>query len=211
MANSDVWDTIEEALEEQKERIPWEDWGLDSDGHKEWRQDEEKLAAIDAALAHVRQERGASAGTWQPVDYIQLGDGLEIHADEIAMTIGRGNTALATHAWPDDGQYAICRRAPSHPAPAGQQAMPVAASVAIMIDWATAPEKANWLTVDKDGLAYWAEIEPVADDEDGEWLPALDDMGNGQFWFAGRCFLLTGTDWRLLKQSRPGGVTNDGN
>lgn len=50
---------------------------------------------------------------WEPVNFIALADGLEIHVDEIAMTIGRGDTALATHAWPEDGnEYAICRQVP---------------------------------------------------------------------------------------------------
>ncbi len=61
----------------------------------------DRLAAEVAAL---------KAGSWQPVSHIQLRDGLELHADNIAMTIAHGDLALDTHQWPEDGEYAICRR-----------------------------------------------------------------------------------------------------
>lgn len=70
---------------------------------------ERTLAELRAEVARLEGER-----RWQPVDFIRLDDGLEIHVDHIAMTIGKGDTALATHAWPDDGNtYAVCRLTPA--------------------------------------------------------------------------------------------------
>jgi hypothetical protein len=60
------------------------------------------------------------ARQWRPIDFIELSDGLEVHVDAIAMTIGRGDTALATHAWPENGyEYAICRRPNNQKEPGG--------------------------------------------------------------------------------------------
>lgn len=51
------------------------------------------------------------ARTYVPVDYL-INDSLEeIYADEIAITIGYDNTAMATFAWPEKGKYAVCRLA----------------------------------------------------------------------------------------------------
>lgn len=50
-----------------------------------------------------------SKQVWEPVDSIVNGDE-SLHADEIAITIGHDNTAMATFAWPEDGnRYAVCR------------------------------------------------------------------------------------------------------
>lgn len=52
---------------------------------------------------------------WRPVDFVVIDkdENVRIFADQIAMTIGKGDTALATHAWPDDGKtYAICTLTP---------------------------------------------------------------------------------------------------
>ena len=49
---------------------------------------------------------------WQPIDHLINDNLTELQADNIAVTIGHGDTALATFAWPDDGQYAVCRAVP---------------------------------------------------------------------------------------------------
>lgn len=64
---------------------------------------------------YLENQRLAEASSWTPVDFIKLVDGLEIHVDNIALTIGKADTdtALATHQWPEDGyEYMICQRTP---------------------------------------------------------------------------------------------------
>lgn len=54
-------------------------------------------------------------GKWMPVDFLVIDkdDNVRIFADEIAMTIGKGDTALDTIIWPEDGnKYALCRLVP---------------------------------------------------------------------------------------------------
>lgn len=68
-------------------------------------------------LNHVAQNDNLramlKAGNWQPIDYL-INDQLEeIHVDEIAVTIGYDDTAMATFAWPEEGQYAVCRLYPA--------------------------------------------------------------------------------------------------
>ena len=46
---------------------------------------------------------------WHPVDAI-LWDGKSLYADDLAVTIGEGDTALATFVWPSEGDYAVCKR-----------------------------------------------------------------------------------------------------
>ena len=48
---------------------------------------------------------------WHPVDAI-LWDGKSLYADDLAVTIGEGDTALATFVWPQEGDYAVCKRMP---------------------------------------------------------------------------------------------------
>lgn len=47
---------------------------------------------------------------WEPIDFAIDHDGWEVQVDDIAVTIGRGDTAMFTVVWPSDGEYAICRR-----------------------------------------------------------------------------------------------------
>lgn len=66
--------------------------------------DEVNAPGEDEAWAHLQEE-------WQPVDHVLLDDGLELDVDELAFTIARGNTALDTYGWPEDGYaYAVMRR-----------------------------------------------------------------------------------------------------
>jgi hypothetical protein len=72
---------------------------------------------IDEEMVLINEE---IARQWRPIDFIELSDGLEVHVDTIAMTIGRGDTALATHAWPENGyEYVICRRPNNQKEPGG--------------------------------------------------------------------------------------------
>lgn len=62
-------------------------------------------------LAEEAAEGLRKVEVWETVPEITMADGLEMHADGIAVTVGLGNTALATHRWPDDGyEYAVVRR-----------------------------------------------------------------------------------------------------
>jgi BMFP domain-containing protein YqiC len=47
---------------------------------------------------------------WEFVSFLVNDNGEELQIDEIAITIGRDFTALATFAWPEEGQYAVMRR-----------------------------------------------------------------------------------------------------
>lgn len=145
----------------------------------------EKIAEIDAALTELDPFAPLSTGVWEPIDFVQLAHGLEMHSDEIALTIGSGKTALATYIWPDDAQYAVCKRT----------AMPVP-------NWDEAPAWSNWWTVYPSGEAWWWTHEPIVNGDD--WTPcAVDHETDADAWdSAPRVNIPMGIDWRLLKQQR---------
>lgn len=49
------------------------------------------------------------AQRYEPVTQI-INRSHNLHADELAITIGRDNTSLATFVWPQEGQYVVMRR-----------------------------------------------------------------------------------------------------
>jgi len=70
-----------------------------------------RIAELEAALDAVCEPTSQPhiCIPWHPVDAI-LWNGLSLHADDHAVTIGHGDTALATFAWPEEGEYAVCKR-----------------------------------------------------------------------------------------------------
>ena len=49
------------------------------------------------------------ANQWTPVERVEDGN-KSVEADSIAITIGYYSTAQATFVWPEEGEYAVCRR-----------------------------------------------------------------------------------------------------
>lgn len=106
--------TILEALRKQHVNIEMMDL---EHSHRE-----RELAPVRAAIAAVEAWESAPAAQpqptrgqphvnvpWHPVDAI-LWDGKSLYADDLAVTIGEGDTALATFVWPSEGDYAVCKR-----------------------------------------------------------------------------------------------------
>lgn len=122
---------------------------------------------------------------WEPIDYLINDSLLEVQADALAVTVGYDNVALATFAWPENGQYAVCRAVPV------EQPQP---------DWSQAPEWAMWWTVNPTGLVNWSRDEPFASTTGyGHWAVPPPTRWHIQ----GVIEIPIGIDWRLCKERRP--------
>lgn len=91
-------------------------WQLD---YYDW-QPEYKDATAAIADLEAQQADSAAVSEWMPVGTI-ISNGLCVESDELAITIGdRQHTiAFATMAWPEEGMYAVCKRAAA-PQPVGE-------------------------------------------------------------------------------------------
>jgi hypothetical protein len=47
------------------------------------------------------------------------------------------------------------------------------------VNWAEAPEWAQYWAMDSDGEAFWYEKSPMIDEPDGVWTPFIDTFGGG--------------------------------
>lgn len=114
---------------------------------------------------------------WEPIDHLINDNLTELQVDNIAVTIGHGDTALATFAWPDDGQYAVCRAVPvDAPRP----------------DWSQAPEWAHYWAMDNTGATFWYQTEPT--------------IYQGEGWCEGgrsKLDQMAGHGWRSSLKQRP--------
>lgn len=83
---------------------------------------EQRIAELEAQLANqyeridgfvqlVRELETKLAERWEPVNELALDDGRTVVADNIALTVAEGNTAMDTLVWPENGyEYNLCRR-----------------------------------------------------------------------------------------------------
>lgn len=67
---------------------------------------------VKEILAVVVEEeaRLQAAERWEAAIYHLNNGDMSISVDDLALTIGRDNTALATFVWPQEGQYAVMQR-----------------------------------------------------------------------------------------------------
>lgn len=122
------------------------------------------------ALNEIRSIRNAldrqpvAPQQWTPIDFV-ANDHAELHADELAVTIGMDDTGMATFAWPVEGEYAVCKlTAPATP----QEPLVVdEADNTEMLDYdhwlanSWWPDNSTHATADKEGGCCWWHGEPA--------------------------------------------------
>ena len=67
--------------------------------------------------------------------------------------------------------------------------------------WKDAPEDANWLAMDSNGIWCWYVFEPYIGYE--HWMPSAEDSAVGDNFYIAECDFKGHIDWRETLEPRP--------